>query len=145
MHSFTMRIKNEYLKGLTLSFFMPNLVSSYVVIYHCKSERSVLAVQIGPFRWVRFSPIWGGVLCGPLNQGPYSPITLGWFRPKGRNESHCKLWLNSSRRSWIRLCPAALNWVNNSSSIGKIKKSVISVCTKAERGLQMHFRHWSSG
>ena len=41
---------------------MPNLVSSYVVIYHCKSERSVLAVQSGPFRWVRFGPILGGVL-----------------------------------------------------------------------------------
>ena len=28
---------------------------------------------------------------------------------------------------------------NNSSSIGKIKKSVILVCTKAQKGLQMHF------
>ena len=28
---------------------------------------------------------------------------------------------------------------NNSLTIGKIKKSVISVCTKTERGLQVHF------
>ena len=45
---------------------MPNLVSSYVVIYHCKSERSVLAVQIGPFRRVTFSPILGGSYVAPL-------------------------------------------------------------------------------
>ena len=45
---------------------MPNLVSSYVVIYHCKSERSVLAVQIGPFRWVKFSPILGDSYVAPL-------------------------------------------------------------------------------
>ena len=42
---------------------MPNLVSSYVVIYHCKSERSVWAVQIGPFR--PFC-IFGGSYVAPL-------------------------------------------------------------------------------
>ena len=61
-----MRIKNDYLLGLTLVFFMSNLISSYVVIYHCKSERSVLAVQIGPFRRVKFSPIFGGSYVAPL-------------------------------------------------------------------------------
>ena len=25
---------------------------------HCKSERSVLALKIGPFRWVKYSPIF---------------------------------------------------------------------------------------
>ena len=29
---------------------------------------------------------------------------------------------------------------NNSWSIWKVKKSVISVCTKAQKGLQMHFQ-----
>ena len=52
--------------GVFPCIFHANLVSSYVVIYHCKSERSVLAVQIGPFRWVRFSPILGGSYVAPL-------------------------------------------------------------------------------
>ena len=40
----------------------------------CKSERSVLALKIGPFRWVKYSPIFEYNLA-PLNQGQYSPIS----------------------------------------------------------------------
>ena len=40
----------------------------------CKSERSVLALKIGPFRWVKYSPIFESNLA-PLNQGQYSPIS----------------------------------------------------------------------
>ena len=36
------------------------------------------------FRWVKHSPIYESNLA-PLNQGQYSPITLGWFGPKGWN------------------------------------------------------------
>ena len=55
---------------------MPNLVSSFVVIYHCNSERSVLAVQIGPFRWVKFSPIFGGSCVAPLIRA--FTVQLAW-------------------------------------------------------------------
>ena len=41
---------------------------------HSKSERSVLALNIGPFRWVKYSPIFESNLA-PLNQGQYSPIS----------------------------------------------------------------------
>ena len=40
---------------------------------HCKSEKSV-TLKVGPFRWVKFSPIFESNLA-PLNQGQYSPIT----------------------------------------------------------------------
>ena len=51
-------------------------------VKHCKSESSVLALNLGPFRWVKHSPIFESNLA-PLNQGQYSPITWGWFGPKG--------------------------------------------------------------
>ena len=38
------------------------------------SERPVLALKMGPFRWVKYSPISESNL-GPLNQGRYSPIS----------------------------------------------------------------------
>ena len=41
---------------------------------HSKSERSVLAQKIEPFRWVKYSPIFESNLA-PLNQGQYSPIS----------------------------------------------------------------------
>ena len=41
---------------------------------HSKSERSVLALKTGPFRWVKYSPIFGSNLAS-LNQGQYSPIS----------------------------------------------------------------------
>ena len=41
---------------------------------HCKSERSVLTLKIGPIRWVKYSPIFGSNLA-PLNQGQYSSIS----------------------------------------------------------------------
>ena len=41
---------------------------------HSKSERSVLALKTGPFRWVKYSPIFGSNLA-PLNQGQYSPVS----------------------------------------------------------------------
>ena len=41
---------------------------------HCKSERSVLAQKIAPFRWVKYSPIFESNLA-PLNQGQCSPVS----------------------------------------------------------------------
>ena len=40
----------------------------------CKSERFALALKMGPFLWVKYSPIFESNLA-PLNQGQYSPIT----------------------------------------------------------------------
>ena len=39
-----------------------------------RSERSVLALKTGPFRLVKYSPIFGSNLA-PLNLGQYSPIS----------------------------------------------------------------------
>ena len=66
------------------------------------------------FRWVKHSPIYESNLA-PLNQGQYSLITLGWFGPKGWNSLLIELFRpqlcsNGSRRGWIRLLPAVLNW-----------------------------------
>ena len=47
----------------------------------CKSERTVLALKVGPFRRVKYS------IFGSLYQGQYSPITWGWFAPTGREMS----------------------------------------------------------
>ena len=49
-------------------------LSAFLVEVHSKSERSVLGLKIGPFRWVKFSPILESNLA-PLNQGQYSPIS----------------------------------------------------------------------
>ena len=107
---------------------------------HCKSERSVLALKIGPFRWVKYSPIFESNLA-PLNQGQYSPIiartdlALGWNGPyRGlekpfdvtllaqialsprpalfwpRDWNRLRLRSNGSRKGWIRHWPAGLNW-----------------------------------
>ena len=90
-------------------------------LIHSQSERSVLALKIGPFRWVKYSPIFGPNLA-PLNQGQYSPISYGWFGPRaemgptvGWNSLLIelfwpKLCSNGSRKGWIRLWPAGLNW-----------------------------------
>ena len=43
-------------------------------VLHSKSERSVLALKTGLFRWVKYSPIFGSNLA-PLNPGQYSPIS----------------------------------------------------------------------
>ena len=92
------------------------------VSIRCKAERSGLALKMGPFRWVKYSPILKSNLAA-LNQGQCSPITQGWFEPKGWNGSPSvgwntllielcwpKLCSNGSRRGWIRLWPAGLNW-----------------------------------
>ena len=46
---------------------------------HCKSERSVLAQKIGPFRWVKYSPIFESNLA-PLNQRQCNSVSYGWLR-----------------------------------------------------------------
>ena len=81
---------------------------------HSKSERSVLALKTGPFRWVKYSPIFGSNLA-PLNQGQYSPISQGWFGPSaemvptvGWNSLLIelfwpKLCSDGSRKGWISL------------------------------------------
>ena len=81
-------------------------------LVHSKSERSVLALKIGPFRWVKYSPIFGSNLA-PLNQGQYSPISWGWFGPRaemgptvGWNNLLIelfwpKLCSNGPRKGWI--------------------------------------------
>ena len=88
---------------------------------HSTSERSVLALEIVPFRWVKYSPIYESNLA-PLNQGQYSPISKGWFGPRaemgptvGWNSLLIelfwpKLCSNGSRKGWIRLWPAGPNW-----------------------------------
>ena len=38
------------------------------------NQKDVLALKIGPFRWVKYSPIFGSNLA-PLNQDQYSPIS----------------------------------------------------------------------
>ena len=88
---------------------------------HCKSERSVLAQKIGLFRWVKYSPIFESNLA-PLNQGQCSPVSYGWFAPRaemgptvGCNSLLIelfwpRLFWNGSRKAWIRLWPAGLNW-----------------------------------
>ena len=86
--------------------------SATPIYTHCKPERSVLAVKIRPFRWVKYSSIFGSILA--LNRGKYSPITYGWFGSKGWNESqpgwNRLLMGHGSWRGWIRLWPAGLNW-----------------------------------
>ena len=68
---------------------------------------------------------YGSILA--LNRDKYSPITYGWFGPKGWNESQpgwnrllmghgsWRGWIrllmgHGSWRGWIRLWPARLNW-----------------------------------
>ena len=53
-------------------------------VKHCKSESSVLALNLGPFRWVKYSPIFESNLA-PVNQRQYSPITKEFFEPEGWN------------------------------------------------------------
>ena len=91
-----------------------------LIILHSKSE-TVLALKIGPFRWLKYSPIFESNLA-PSNQGQYSPISHGWFGPKAEMGPTVdwnsflielvwpKLCSNGSRKGWIRLWPAGLNW-----------------------------------
>ena len=53
------------------------LTVGIIWIPHRKSERSVLALNIGPFRWVKYSPIFESYLA-PLNQqfSVHSPGTV---------------------------------------------------------------------
>ena len=51
------------------------LSASQTLYTDCKSERFVLALKMGPFRWVKYSPIFESNL-PPLNQGQYSSITF---------------------------------------------------------------------
>ena len=82
---------------------------------HSKSERSVLALKIGPFRWVKYSPFFESNLA-PLNQSQYVQLARAEMGPTvGWNSLLIELfWLklcsNGSRKGWIRLCPAELNW-----------------------------------
>ena len=63
---------NSLLRRLRRLPFENSRASCYNL--HCKSERSVLALKIGPFQWVKYSPIFESNLA-PLNQGKYSPIS----------------------------------------------------------------------
>ena len=54
--------------------FTKTSIKMSLKILHSKSERSVLALKTGPFRWVKYSPIFGSNLA-TLNQGQYSPIS----------------------------------------------------------------------
>ena len=75
---------------------------------------------MGPFRWVKHSPIFG-VQCGSLNQGQYSPITQDWFRPMGGNKTPgwagIGFWWgcfgsNGSMRGWNRSFQFSVNLKN---------------------------------
>ena len=75
---------------------------------HCKSERSVLALKMRPFRWVKYSPIRIWLSRADLDPRDEMGTSVGWnsllielFWPK--------LCSNGSRRGWIRLWPAGLN------------------------------------
>ena len=48
------------------------------ITYHCKSERSLFALKIGPFRWLKYSPIFESNLT-PLNQGEYRAIQSNYL------------------------------------------------------------------
>ena len=112
-------LKNAFL-GLGLELCWGYTVNQKELFY-CKSERSVLAQKIGPFRWVKYSPIFESNLA-PLNQRQCSPVSYGWFAPRaemgptvGWNSLLIelfwpKLCSNGSRKGWIRLWPAGLNW-----------------------------------
>ena len=54
--------------------FTKTSIKMSLKIVHSKSERSVLALKTGPFRWVKYGPIFGSNLA-TLNQGQYSPIS----------------------------------------------------------------------
>ena len=82
-------------------------------LVHSKTERSVLALKIGPLRWVNYSPIFESNLA-PLNQGQYSPIIaradlvrgLKWALPWAGITSWFelfwpKLCSNGPRKGWI--------------------------------------------
>ena len=98
-----------------LEWPMANL-QLYSIFYeiHSKSERSVWALKTGPFRWVKYSPIFGSNLA-PLDQGQYSPISHDWFGPSaeivptvGWNSLLIELFWpkfcsNGSRKGWISL------------------------------------------
>ena len=47
---------------------------------HCKSERSVLALKMGPFRWIKYSPIYFWVLFGSLYQGQSNYPGMTWIQ-----------------------------------------------------------------
>ena len=63
----------ESLKPFKLSATY-NRTQQLATLLHSKSERSVLAIKMGPFWWVKYSPIFESNLA-PLNQGQHSQLT----------------------------------------------------------------------
>ena len=60
-----------------------------ILCTHSKSKRSVLAPKMGPFRWVKYSPIFGAKRAhfewgrfGPNKRGRNSPLLSGQNRGK---------------------------------------------------------------
>ena len=79
------RKKTGLLLRKASSIFNRNLSAQFVnqlhatrITYHCKSERSVFALKIGPFRWLKYSPIFESNLT-PLNQGEYRAIQSNYL------------------------------------------------------------------
>ena len=77
--------RNRALIKDSSSIFNRNLSAQFVnqlqatrITYHCKSERSVFALKTGPFRWVKYSPIFESNLA-PLNQGEYGAIQSNYL------------------------------------------------------------------
>ena len=63
-----------YRCSLNSTVFLINCFFVAISSAHSKSERSVLALKTGPFRGVKYSPIFGSNVAH-LNQGQYSPIS----------------------------------------------------------------------
>ena len=109
--------------GIELKLQRNNLhtaAASYSKV-HCKSERSVLAVKMWPFRWVKYSPIFESNLAPLIRantvQLPKTDLDpraetcpgVGWNRLL-MGLLWLKLCSNGSKRAWIRLRSAGLNW-----------------------------------
>ena len=75
--------ENTIFKGIIFWYFQTATCYNSSLV-HSKSKRSVLAPKMGPFRWVKYSPIFGAKRAhfewgrfGPDKRGRNSPLLSG--------------------------------------------------------------------
>lgn len=71
---------------------------------HCKWKRSVLALKLGPLRWVKYCDLTLLIRASTVQ------IPRADLDPRGREQPlmvlfWLKLWLNGCRKGWMRLWP----------------------------------------
>ena len=93
--------KFQFYKGVPFSLWKFYL--------HCKWKRSVLALKLGPLRWVKYCDLTLLIRASTVQ------IPRADLDPRGREQPlmvlfWLKLWLNGCRKGWMRLWPAG--WID---------------------------------